>query len=413
MGKNLLTVSVAWLAFGVASVAAEGALPVSWDMDKLYTAPPRFDAPVYCEGDPNANPEVRSTGEGVKALFYAGLPWQGNPTRVFAWLGLPETGDGKVPGMVLVHGGGGTAFDEWVRVWNRRGYAAIAMDLTGTRPGGKPGERPRHEWGGPGHVSFDEDIDRPVEDQWLYHAVADVALAHSLLRSLPEVDAARIGLTGISWGGFLTCIVSAVDTRFRFAVPVYGCGYHDQSSSLAGERAKMGPERAAKWVSLWDPSGYLVHTTMPTLWITGSNDFFSPLDLHARSSDLVRGPRTLSVHVGMPHSHVHGWAPEEIYAYADSQLKGSSSLACIRGQGTRDGMAWVQFEATTPIVEAVLVHAGDIADWTKCPWQTTSAAIDAAAGEITAAIPGGTRAYFFNLQDERGLMVSTRNVVVD
>lgn len=30
--------------------------------------------------------------------------------------------------MVLVHGGEGTAFAKWVRLWNERGYAAIAMD---------------------------------------------------------------------------------------------------------------------------------------------------------------------------------------------------------------------------------------------------------------------------------------------
>ena len=42
-----------------------------------------------------------------------------------------------------------------------------------------------------------------------------------LLRAQPDVDAARIGLTGISWGGYLTCITAGVDDRFRFAVPVY------------------------------------------------------------------------------------------------------------------------------------------------------------------------------------------------
>ena len=50
--------------------------------------------------------------------------------------------------MVLVHGGGGTAEAEWVRIWNARGYAAISMDTCGCVPGGEPGVRPRHEFGG-------------------------------------------------------------------------------------------------------------------------------------------------------------------------------------------------------------------------------------------------------------------------
>ena len=38
--------------------------------------------------------------------------------------------------MVLVHGGGGTAFAEWVKAWTSRGYAAIAMDTCGQIPKG-------------------------------------------------------------------------------------------------------------------------------------------------------------------------------------------------------------------------------------------------------------------------------------
>jgi hypothetical protein len=49
--------------------------------------------------------------------------------------------------------------------------------------------------------------------------------AHSLLAAHPAVDADRIGLTGISWGGYMTCVVAGVDPRYKFAVPVYGCGF--------------------------------------------------------------------------------------------------------------------------------------------------------------------------------------------
>ena len=51
----------------------------------------------------------------IQPLFFDGLPYQGKPTRVFAWLGLPAGRSGQVPGVVLVHGGGGTAFKEWVQ----------------------------------------------------------------------------------------------------------------------------------------------------------------------------------------------------------------------------------------------------------------------------------------------------------
>ena len=84
-------------------------------------------------------------------------------------------------------------------------------------------------------------IDQPIEDQWTYHAVAAVILANSLIRSFPQVDPNRIGVTGISWGGYLVCIVAGVDHRFKFAAPVYGCGFLGENSVWLDEFQKMGP----------------------------------------------------------------------------------------------------------------------------------------------------------------------------
>ena len=71
----------------------------------------------------------RETAPGVRALFYESEPRGGRPTRVFAWYGVPPRARGaRLPAMLLVHGGGGTAFADWVRIWNARGYAALAMD---------------------------------------------------------------------------------------------------------------------------------------------------------------------------------------------------------------------------------------------------------------------------------------------
>ena len=72
---------------------------------------------------------------GIKALCYDGADYKGQKTKIFAHIGYPEMKDGeKVPAIVLVHGGGGHAFPEWIKIWNRRGFAAIAMDTTGFVP---------------------------------------------------------------------------------------------------------------------------------------------------------------------------------------------------------------------------------------------------------------------------------------
>ena len=373
-----------------------------WDLKALGKTPK-----AYAASEPVA--------KEVTSVFYEGLPWHKKPTRVFAYYGIPNVPQGtKVPGMVLVHGGGGTAFDAWVRLWNSRGYAAIAMDTCGCVPIGTYGNWKRHDAAGPAgwDASF-EQIDEPIEDQWPYHAIADIALAHSLLRSFPQVDPTSIGVTGISWGGYLTSIVSGVDSRFRFAVPIYGCGFLGDNSCWLPAFQKMGPEKSARWLGWWDPSVWLVQTKMPMLWLTGTNDFAYPMDSLQKSYRLPQGPRTICLRVRMPHGHGGaGENPAEILAFADSQLGRGKPLAKITSQG-RDGLhAWAAFEAGTPIQRAELNYTCQTGKWQDRNWETMPATLDLVAHKITAKIPDGTKVYFFNLLDGQDRIVSTEHVEI-
>ena len=72
----------------------------------------------------------------IQAITYDGADLDGKKTKVFAYIGYPEgaSATNKAPAVVLVHGGGGHAFAEWVKLWTDRGYVAIAMDTTGFFP---------------------------------------------------------------------------------------------------------------------------------------------------------------------------------------------------------------------------------------------------------------------------------------
>ncbi len=376
----------------------ETRVQIPWNMNDLVKPPQVFPAPGLEE-------------EGVRAIFYEGLPWQGKPTRVFAYLGIPERAEGeRVPGIVLVHGGGGTAMLRWVRLWVSRGYVAISMDTCGATPGEEHNKHPRHEWGGPpGWGGFDK-VEEPVTDQWSYHAIADVILANSLLRSLPEVDADRIGLTGISWGGYLTCIAAGVDDRFRFAAPVYGCGFLGEESAWVPTLQEMGAERAAKWLALWDPSQYLPYAKMAMLWVTGTNDSAYPLGPLQKSYRLPSGPRTLCIRVRMPHAHEPGETPEEIYAFAESILRGTAPLASVTSQGEEGNRAWVTFQAAAPIVRAEFNYTCDQGPWKDREWRSIPATLNATSSRASSPIPDKAAAYYFNLVDSRDLIVSSEHV---
>ncbi|MCM8530330.1 MAG: hypothetical protein NE330_04150, partial [Lentisphaeraceae bacterium] len=117
----------------------------------------------------STTPEYKwSTGDKVRSLYYKNLEYKGKTSRVFAYYATPGTlkgdtsQDKNLPGIVLVHGGGGRAFEAWVKLWASRGYAAIAMDLGGCGPE----KNKRIQDGGPaqGHPDKFQTIDKPINE---------------------------------------------------------------------------------------------------------------------------------------------------------------------------------------------------------------------------------------------------------
>ncbi len=400
--RNLQIIATTLIFFLCSLCLSAQPASMPWDTEVLFKPPQMYEAPDF-------------EAPGIRAVFYEGLPWKGKPTRVFAWYGHPEVEPGeRLPAMVLIHGGGGTAFTDWVKLWTSRGYAAIAMDTCGCVPKGKYGNWQRHEDGGPpGWGGFDM-IDEPITDQWSYHAVADAILAHSLIRTFPEVDPNRIGVTGISWGGYLTCIVAGLDPRVRLAVPVYGCGFLGDNSVWLPTFEKLGPEKSSKWLSLWDPSVYLPRAQMPFLWVTGTNDFAYPMDSLQKSYRLPKAPHTLCVTVRMPHAHGGaGENPTEIHLFANSILKAGKPLLKVTSQGVEARKAWAAYSSKAPVEKAELTFTTDSGPWQKRLWKTTPAIVDGDSNRISADLPDAVTALYLNLFDTRGAAVSTEHVELE
>ncbi len=345
----------------------------------------------------------------AQEVYYEGEPLAGKPTRVFAYYGRPEKAEGRVPAMVLVHGGGGTAFPEWATLWAKRGYAALAMDLSGCGPG-----RTRLPDGGPSQddtVKFRDFADAEADQMWTYHAVAAAIRGHSLLASLDGVDPDRTGVTGISWGGYLTCIIAGVDDRFKVAVPVYGCGFLHENSAWLDRFAKMSPEQRDRWVRFFDPSRYLPGVRCPIFFTNGTNDFAYPLDSYQRSYRLVPGRVDLRIEVRMPHGHPQGWAPQEIGLYVDGILKGGDPLPRLGPMKTAGGKAAASFTAKVPVRRGQLHYTSDTGPWQKRQWASADATV---AGNTAQAALSDKRplVYYLSVTDERGAMVSSEHAVL-
>ena len=122
-------------AFALCAIATMAALPVNIPMPaarpSVEPGPPAL-GPTLGIAD-GATPAAG----GVEPIFFRGPAYKEKEcTKVFGYIGLPaglQPGE-TCPGMVLLHGGGGTAFDVWVKLWNARGYAAITFDQCGDIP---------------------------------------------------------------------------------------------------------------------------------------------------------------------------------------------------------------------------------------------------------------------------------------
>lgn len=375
-------------------------------------------------------PEMRwiQRDQPVQALLYRGEEYQGKATEVFAFYASPATlGEAapgtKFPGVVLIHGGGGTAFADWAWLWAKRGYAAIAMDLSGHRPpdptydpktGAPVGHqsdaklRTRLDNGGPnhGHPEKFDSIGGSHLDDWPFHAAASVIRAHSLLRSFPEVDAERTAVTGISWGGYTTCLVASLDDRFKAAVPVYGCGFlHEGESVQKPSIDKLG-ERAADWVREYDPGSLLPRCRVPIFFVNGTNDVHYVLDSYQKSFEVVKSEKQMRIEVNMRHSHPAGWAPQEIGWFIDSKCRGGEALPVPGAPELADGRVRVAFTSVRPVKKAQLHYTTDGGLRSKRVWHSVEAEIG--EGVVSAPVPPAeANTWIVSLTDDRGAMVST------
>ena len=295
-------------------------------------------------------PEFDPDGGCIKALTLEGERVGSQKTKIFGYFGLPENISSKVPAVVLVHGGGGHAFHCWVKQWNDRGYAAIAIDTTGFMPkkrnagckecDGEDWERTLHgvfyEEGyvcGPDNDGMDIE-EKSIEEQWMFHAVSACIKAHSFLRHQKEIDIGKIGVTGVSWGGVITSILIGMDNRFAFAVPTYGTAY--LGDSFADIMQNFKKECVKKY---WMAESRYDKLNIPVLWLAWNDDSCFSIQsasksyLHSQSNN--ENSRLSLVNL-MKHSHWHTWQREEPFFFADWCVKAGKAMPMITDMSSKE-----------------------------------------------------------------------------
>jgi len=360
-------------------------------------------------------PEFQPTGafSYIKAITYDGAEMDGQKTKVFAYVGFPQNvTEGKVPAVVLIHGGGGYPYLMWIKKWNDLGYAAIAMSTTGYFPntvnaGFTESGFPDAKWNYGLHGIFAEDgyinapdndhmrnSEAPFQSQWMYHAVTQVIHAGNILRAEPQVDPDKIGIIGISWGSVIASLVIGYDTRYAFAVPIYGSGYLPEALTLFADYFGTG-----KNPEMWLAESRFENVSMPVLWLCSNTDnSFSVNSNNQSYIDTVKNnaDTRLAMINDWSHSHVSGWGRNEAYLFAEAVLGNEKRSATVV---IRDGMPVIDNPDNVEIVSINIVYLteslhyvdGAIAgNWTTVP-QTY------ADGELTVTVPEGAKLYYFEV----------------
>lgn len=380
----------------------------------------QLDAPAYTPLPQYAPANLNDAR--IQAISFENVAYKGEKTQVFAYLGIPDgaSSENPVPGVVLVHGGGGTAFPEWVQMWVDAGYAAIAFDTDGNcNPSGgsawsTTGSDPDDLFKGPANDWLSSSF-RPIKEQWIYHAVSAAMNAQSLLRRLPAVADDKIGITGISWGGVITSIAMGVDTRFRFAVPVYcnGC-FRD---GIARMDKDYWDDKATE---LWEPSLFFDRVKADVLFLNSDHDGFHSLNAtnaaHAKLKDSWQ-----TILPNLVHGHIQAWEVKETMAFADAAVgKSVQKLVRVASQEVSDRTVKLTFRAEqgVEVVRAEMYAVkGEYAytlssnkadggvlkeDFEKVAEQT-----QIGNGEVTIPLPSDVRHFYVNLITADGFVSSS------
>jgi dienelactone hydrolase len=206
------------------------------------------------------------------------------------YLFLPKNAPGKVPAILYCHWHAGqwdVGKEEMLRTnatpvppgptLARLGYAVLGIDACGFGERNGQGPGGGEEKGGPGELTSSKFSLWAGRTLW-GTIVRDDLMALDYLCSRPEVDASRIGVTGISMGSTRSWWLMALDDRPRTAVCV-GCMTRYQDLILAGAMKEHG-------IYYFVP-GMLRHfdteaviacaAPRPMLFMTGDRDPGSPL----------------------------------------------------------------------------------------------------------------------------------------
>ena len=229
-------------------------------------------------------------------------------TKIEGWFYPATNPSGSNQPLILsIHGGPhgqfGYAFNPVFQLYAARGYATLAINPRGSSGyGQKFADGTLNNWGGGDYKDLMAGVDY-------------------ILKSHPEMDANRLGVTGGSYGGYMTNWVITQTNRFKAAVAAASVSdlvsFYATSlyQDLVHAEFNGFPWSDGNYATLWkwSPLAHVANATTPTLFLHGEQDndvhitqaeeLYTALRQRGIEAELVRYPR--EGHGFREPKHVH------------------------------------------------------------------------------------------------------------
>lgn len=323
----------------------------------------------------------------AKALFYNVAD-----KRVFAFIGYPSTPAPKdgYPAVVLVHGGEGQAFYEWVFEWTKRGFVAIAADYDSQYAiDVEHRKEPNLDCGIKGYGStFAQNLSE--EHPWVYFSVLETIKAVDLLSADSRVNAEKIMIDGISWGGFLSLIVCGVEKRLQAGIINYSSAFISEGNwgQENMELKKLSQAQLQEYNEHFDPQSYLKNIQIPMLFSAGMQDVCFFVKERMKTTQQISGKKYYSYRRWFNHGHYEVFAEAVNYAFADHVLRNAPFFDMDTAQ-----KGAFSIQKTAVVYTCKNVKALDIVEWEEV--------------ENMEDLPTNTQAYFVSYELNNGIKVSS------
>ncbi|HXV59577.1 MAG TPA: S9 family peptidase [Vicinamibacteria bacterium] len=248
--------------------------------------------------------ETYASGLGLSAPERIAFPSR-DGTEIEGWVLLPAgyRPDTRRPLILSIHGGPhgayGNRFNFQFQLWATAGYVVLYTNPRGSSGYGE--EFLFATWGG-GWGNLDTE---------------DVLAGVDTVRSRYAIDEGRMGVTGYSYGGFLTNWVITHDTRFAAAIVGAGISnwisdYGTADIPRTKESEFYGPpweDEGGTLLQRQSPIRYVQNVVTPTLFVHGESDYRVPIEQGEQMYTALKKRRVPARFIRYPDSYHGGWTP--------------------------------------------------------------------------------------------------------